>query len=355
MLPRERVLRALDFTAPGVVAVEYHASPAGSYEHGEKLHQLWARYPEDFGDSRRFPRSAPDPRWIDANGRYEEIKRDEWGVVWKYLIYGVAGHPLERPLDDWANLERYTLPPPPPVTGAGFERERARAASHREQWFLKSGWVGIFEVLCAVRRFEDVLMEIGTDAPEINRLADRIVEYHEGRIAYWLARGIDAVQFGDDFGTQWALMMSPKTWRRFFRPRFERMMRPVLQAGKKVFFHLCGQNAGILDDLAEIGVHAIWPQLNAYPEGWLANWSRQAKVAVAVHPDRGELMARGTPGKVRDAVHRLTDEFRLAEGGGWFYVEIDSGFPWANGEALITEVGRLRGYTEAGSGTSTTR
>jgi hypothetical protein len=118
MLPRERVLRALEFRAPDVVPVEYHASPAGSYEHGEKLHELWARYPEDFGDSRRFPRAAPEARWIDAAGRYEEVRRDEWGVVWKYLIYGVAGHPLERPLDDWANLDGYTLPAPPARAGA---------------------------------------------------------------------------------------------------------------------------------------------------------------------------------------------------------------------------------------------
>jgi hypothetical protein len=54
-------------------------------------------------------------------------------------------------------------------------------------------------------------------------------------------------------------------------------------------------------------------------------------------------MARATPGEVRSEVLRLKDEFRLAEGGGWFYVEIDSGFPWANVEALIEEVGRLRG------------
>jgi hypothetical protein len=343
MLPRERVLRALDFKAPGTIPVEYHASPAGSYEHGAKLHELWARYPEDFGDSRRFPRSAPDPRWIDAGGRYEEVRRDEWSVLWKYLIYGVAGHPLERPLDDWSNLDRYTLPEAPARSGEAFEREKARAAAHRHEWFLKSGWVGIFEVLCAVRRFEDVLMEIGTDEPEINRLADKIVEYHEARIAYWLERGIDAVQFGDDFGTQWALMLSPQTWRRFFRPRFERLMAPVHQAGKKVFFHLCGHNAGILDDLAGMGVHAIWPQLNAYPQGWLAKWSRDAKVAVAVHPDRGDLMARATPDDVRAAVGALSEEFQLAEGGGWFYIEIDSGFPWANVEALIGEVGRLRG------------
>src|ERR1039457_5232075 len=124
MLPRERVFQALDFDRPDVIPVEYHASPAGFYEHGENLHALWGRYPGDFADNRLFPHAQPDPKWVDAQGRYGEIRRDEWGVLWKFLIFGVAGHPLERPLDDWANFATYTAPPVPASSGEAFERDR---------------------------------------------------------------------------------------------------------------------------------------------------------------------------------------------------------------------------------------
>jgi len=203
------VFAALEFRAPDRVPVEYHPSPAGAYEHGEQLRRLWAAHPGDFGDGQSFPLSAPDPQWLDADGQYRELRRDEWGVLWQHLIFGVAGHPLERPLDDWRHFEDFQRPPVPLTSGPEFVQEQVRAAEHQRTYFLKSGWISIFEVMHAVRRFEDVLMEIGADRAEAHRLADLITEYQARYIHYLLARGVDAVQFGDDFGTQSALMISP--------------------------------------------------------------------------------------------------------------------------------------------------
>jgi len=64
--PRERVLAALDFQPPDIVPLEYHASPSGSFEHGERLHQLWERHPQDFGVTSAFSHARPEPRWVDA-------------------------------------------------------------------------------------------------------------------------------------------------------------------------------------------------------------------------------------------------------------------------------------------------
>lgn len=342
MPPRDRVLAALDFRAPDVAPLEYHPSPAGIYEHGDKLRRLWERYPGDFGDATEFPPAAPRPECLDSEGRYCEIRRDEWGVVWKHLIFGVAGHPLERPLDDWSRFPEFRCPAVSSSTGPGFEIERARAAEHMSRWFLKSGWISIFEVMHAVRRFEDVLMDIGAGAPEIHRLADMITAHQLAQIHYLLRRGVDAIQFGDDFGTQSAMMLSPQTWRHFFRPRYELLMRPIRKAGKKIFFHTCGYGWPFLGDLADMGVCALWPQLNSYKVSELARFCRDARMAVALHPDRGELMTRGTPRDVRCEVSRLASLFDVFNGGAWFYVEIDAGFPFANVEALIESIGALR-------------
>jgi hypothetical protein len=343
-LPRDRVFAALNFQPPDILPLEYHASPSGSFEHGEQLHQLWERYPQDFGLTGAFPRAAPEPRWVDAQGCYREVRRDEWGVVWEHLIFGAAGHPLERPLDDWSNLDRYQPPPDPVTSGPDFERERARAHCHQQRYFHKSGWINLFEVMIAVRRFEDVLMDIASDTPEINRLADLITDYQLKRVNYLLARGVDAIQFGDDFSTQFDLMMSLPTWRRFFKARFERLMKPVHAAGKKVFFHTCGCGSRLLEDFADLGVHAIWPQIDVYEPAELARRCREAKIAIELHPNRGELMIRSTSEQVRTAVRQLVDTFAMADGGSWFYVEIDSGFPFENVKALIETIGELRGF-----------
>jgi hypothetical protein len=124
------------------------------------------------------------------------------------------------------------------------------------------------------------------------------------------------------------LLVSPAVWRRFFRPRYRELIRPVKQAGKRVFFHSCGMVRGLLDDLAELGVDAIWPQVALFNARQLAQRCRSLGMAVAIHPDRSHLMTTGRPEQVRESVLRLADEFQIGQGGSWFYVEIDNGFPF---------------------------
>jgi hypothetical protein len=341
MLPRSRVISALDFAAPDIPALEYHPSQPGFFEHGSRLQELWKRYPDDFGAPDRFTIQAPPPECYDADGRYHEFRRDAWGVLSEYRIFGEAGMPVERPLDDWSRLSHFAAPPIPVVSG----EDQARAAMHRQQYYLKSGWVNLFEQMCSLRRFEDVLIDIANDEPEINRLADLLVEYGLQTIHHLVARGVDAIQFGDDYGTQDALILSPRLWRRFFRQRYACLIDAAHQAGKAVLFHTCGRVRPLLEDLAGLGVEAIWPQLNVYDLPELAQFSRQHRVAVALHPDRGRLMVDSGPDEVRRYVDMLAEVFHPEQGGSWFYVEIDAGFPFANIEALTTAIAALRGVS----------
>jgi len=322
--------------------VEFHPSPAGMWEHGEKLRDLMRLHGQDFGDPADFPLARPDPKWFDASGRYHARERDQWGTVWEFLVFGIAGHPVERPLDDWNGWGDWRTPPAAASEGCEFEAARRKAMAHRERYFLKDGWISVFEVMHAVRRFEDVLADLATDGSEINRLADAIVEHRLREIRYLLERGVDAIQFADDFGTQTGLMISPGTWRRFFRPRYARMLEPVRAAGVRAFFHSCGMVRDLLEDFASLGFAAVWPQAPLYDARELARTCRSLGMAVAIHPDRAHLMTRGTPEKIREAVLRLADDFRSGEGGSWFYVEIDNGFPWVNISSLVSTVGELR-------------
>jgi hypothetical protein len=334
MLPRERVIAALEFRAPDVVPVEYHASPAGFVEHGEKLRRLWMEQPDDFGPRDRF--KIPDV----SPGR--RTWRDAWGVQWREELFGAGGIPIERPLASWDGWSNFRTPAVPPISGAEFEAEKSRAQRHRAKYFLKSAWISLFELMHALRPFEDVLVDIADDNPEIHRLADRLTKHHLLFIDYLLERGVDAIQFGDDYGTQSELILSPKMWRRFFKPRYEVMIRRIKAGGARVFFHTCGCVRGLLDDLSSLGVDAIWPQLNAYDLRWLARFSRETKTAIALHPDRGELMIRSSPDRVEQYVAEVAEIFEIDGGGAWFYVEVDRGFPFDNVVALTRAISRLR-------------
>ena len=291
MTPRERVIAALDFRRPDKIPLQIFAAPGGLYEHSQKLVDLTRACGHDFGDLGQLTLpTPPGTEDFDPDGRYHAIKTHDWGTTWEHRIYGVWGHPLAWPLNDLNRLDGYRAPAPPLVEGAEFEAAKAASEVHRWQYFLLHGGGSVFEKLHSIRRFEDVLMDIAFDTLEINRIADIITENCEGWVRRALALGADGVSFGDDFGTQTAPILSLAAWRRFFRPRYKALFEPVLRAGKRIFFHSCGQIAPFLEELRELGVGAIWPQLTAFDLPDLARRCRELGLAVQLHPDRGELM-----------------------------------------------------------------
>jgi hypothetical protein len=52
-------------------------------------------------------------------------------------------------------------------------------------------------------------------------------------------------------------------------------------------------------------------------------------------------MTYGTPRQVRELVLREYEVFRMAEGGAWYYIEADNGFPFENLQALVDTVRSL--------------
>ena len=211
----------------------------------------------------------------------------------------------------------------------------------------------LFEQMQSLRAFEDVVIEITEDTPEINRLADLVAEYSAGLVQRALALGVDAVSFGDDYGMQDRLILSPRVWRRFFKPRYRELFAPIHRAGTPIFFHCCGCITDLLEDFADLGVTAIWPQLNAFDTATLARRCRDLRLAVQLHPDRGDLMQRATPAPgARLCAIALVDTFDSAGGGSWLYIEIDPGFPWENVQALFAggagDQGGVREYGATG-------
>ena len=340
MLPRERVLAALHLQAPDCVPLRIFPAPGGLYEHGARLRDLIRECGHDFGslDGLALP-DPPPPTDFDPDGSYHSLRTDAWGTIWEHRVFGVWGTPATWPLADLAEFDRYRAPAPPPCQGPDFRAARAAAHRQRRRYYHLGEGASLFERLHSLRPFEDVLMDIAEDRPEMHRLADLVCEHVTAQVRTTLELGADGVAFGDDFGTQRNLIFAPAAWRRFFKPRYRALFEPVVKAGKSVFFHCCGRIDAILPDLREIGVDVIWPQLTAFgAESDLAAICRDLGLVVELHPDRGETMQRGTPRAVARHVTQLLDRFGTAAGGSWLYLEIDPGFPWPNVEALFRTV-----------------
>ncbi len=342
MNPRERVSAALSFQPVDKVPLQLHPSPAGLFEHGQKLLDLLLACGQDFGPLEGLALPEIRPEDFDPDGRYHKFHTDEWGTTWEYRLFGVWGYRVGYPLADISRLDSYRLPQIRRLAGEDLRQAQAAGARLRQTYYHVGGGVSLFETLQSLRPFEDVLVDITQDTPEINRLADRLMEYYAVVIDNALAEGADAVSVGDDFGTQQGLLLSPRAWRRFFLPRYQALFEPVKRAGKRIFFHSCGLITNLLADLREAGADTIWPQLPLFDHRELARRCRDLGLVVQLHPNRGDLLQRGTPEDVRSYLLRLVEEFDCLGGGSWLYLEVDPGFPWENVQAMYETALEIR-------------
>jgi len=337
MNKRERVEKAYNFEKPDKVPLQYHPSPRGYFEHGEKLRDLFMKYEGDFDDVSKeeipfIPKNA-----YDKNGDYYEEIKDEFGILWAHRIFKIMGHPIYRPFDNLNNIASYKFPKPK----YGDEKFINSIKTQKKSAYCLKGEITLFERMTAIRKFEDVLMDMYMDTVEINKIADMFMEYYLIEIDNLLKADVDSIFIGDDFGTQDDLIISPKIFRSFLKPRYKIMIDKIHKAGKKVHFHSCGANLKLLDDMADLKIDSYWPQLNAYDTKQLAKILKDNKIATSLH-FRGHTMNFGTPDEVKRWVSEVSEHFDCTNGGSWYYIEIDDEFPFENIQALFKTMDQLR-------------
>lgn len=342
MNSRERVKAAMHYRPVDKVPVQYYYCPVGYYEHGEKLNDLYSTLPGDFEPFRRMPIRGPEPEDYDPDGSYHAYRRDEWGTLWEYRIFGITGIPKEYPIPTIDDINSYQCPKCPPLDEAGKQELRRLTREHQQQYYNFQPALNLIERLRQLMPDDELYCALAWEEPALDRLADRICTYNAEFVSRAIDAGADGLSFGDDYGSEKTMLISPESWRRFFKPRLRELFAPAVKAGLDIHFHSCGWIAPILEDLREIGVTSIWPQLPAYPMEELAAVCRSLGLAVAIHTDRANTMTYGTPQQVRDLILKEYEVFRMQEGGSWFYIEADNGFPFENIRAMVETIRGLR-------------
>jgi len=186
---------------------------------------------------------------------------DEWGCQWETLDGAPdadMGQVVNTPLADWAQFDSFAFPDPSaPGRFDGLEEALAQADGRYVQ--LNSPFC-MFERMHFLRGMETLFMDLIQHPAEVERLADRVIDFQIGIIeeAARLGQGrIHCFDTTDDWGTQRGLMIRPAMWRAIFKPRYRRLVAAAHQAGMHVRFHTDGKVNDILEDLAEIGVDFV--------------------------------------------------------------------------------------------------
>jgi len=182
--------------------------------------------------------------------------RDVFAVVWDRSVDKdigiVEGQVLPEP-----TLTGYEFPDPcAPMFFAGIP-DAIEAHGNRFRVF-QIGF-SLYERAWTMRGMVPLMMDFIEHPAFVNELFNAIGNWNLTQIDKALTYDIDALYFGDDWGQQRGLQMSPETWRKFIKPVLKRMYGRVRDAGKYVVIHSCGKVDELFDDLVEIGLNCFNP------------------------------------------------------------------------------------------------
>jgi hypothetical protein len=336
MTPRERVLAAINWRRPDRVPRINYISDNPLYRLGAAGLELLREFPSDGGEP---PAEVPvrDPRFVGPDGAWRRVWTDEWGCTHDENLYGIEGIITRPPLADWADYPRYRLPPPPPHDPDDPEvrAERERILRKKKRYYVKVCFFRTFERLHFLHGMEATMLDLAAGEERLAELADRITEHSIAEVRWAAAVGADAVTQSDDWGTQTALLISPASWRQFFKPRYLKTFEVARELGLDVWFHSDGHIMEIIPDLAEIGVKVLNPQFSCHDLKALAGVLRKHRLAVLTDVDRQHLIPFGTPEQLRGHVREIVETFRAREGGLVGQAEFRGDVPLENIRAVF--------------------
>ncbi|MGQ9732569.1 MAG: uroporphyrinogen decarboxylase family protein [Candidatus Zipacnadales bacterium] len=351
---RENYLRNARFEGPEWMPCTVVISGATWNQLREELEEVCARHPTIFPG---FERGRQDfSKLVFANAyRANETFTDNWGCVWESAIDGIEGIVKEHPLADWSALETWS--PPDPMTQGDRgpvdwprqleEVRKAKAGGHLTRGGLPHGY--LFMRLYYLRGFENLMLDIATEEPRLQRLIDLLVDHNRVIVNQWLSAGVDVVEFAEDLGTQKASCIGPKYFAKWLTPAYRKLMQPVKESQALVALHSDGYIMDLMDELLVAGVDIINPQDLC---NGIDNLAREVKgrACIRLDIDRQQVVPFGTRNDIRELIAEEVRKLGSPQGGLEMIAGIYPPTPAENVDALCEALEEFRTYWWDGRG-----
>ena len=263
---------------------------------------------------------------------------DDFGVLWRKVGYS-APH-VEKPALLEPSLDGYSFPDL--TSDAHFAGLSEWLHANWDRFKIVQLTELFWERTWSMWGFERIMMDMYDNAPFVDALLENleatcmaIIE----RLLHQYGDQIDAIGFSDDMGGQQNMLISPQAWRRFLKPRQQRLYERIRSASKVVYLHSCGHIEPIVGELIDIGVNMLQP---IQPEtmdifGLKEKYGRHLCFAGGISTQ--VTLPYGTPDQVREETSRCIEV--LGKGGGYVVAPakpILPGVPIENAVALIDTI-----------------
>jgi uroporphyrinogen decarboxylase len=331
MTSRQRVHRAIEMTGPDRVPIMHGTLPGAMARHGQKLEDLYRRYPEDLLNvgTATFGEFGPE---------IGTASRDPWGCLWVRHSDEHKGQVTHHPLADWAVLDHYQ--PPDLASDEIIDAVARRLAANRGEKYTVAETYTLWQRMYYLHGFNATVEDLLLEPERTAQLRDMVLEVLLRRLKrLGELPELDGIRFCEGWGTQRALLIRPRLWREFFKPAYAKMFDVVHQSGKHVWLHCYGMIEELIPDLIEVGVDVLNPQPGCMDRPQLRRLIAR-RICVLGDIDRQWTLPRGTPEEVRAAVRADIDTFASSAGGLIAHGKVSGEVPLENVEAMLDEVVR---------------
>jgi len=347
----QRFRDTLTFRGTGEVPIWGGFSPATWIRHGDALSDILDQYPTvPFG---RVARSTDYWTLAGPACREGEEYLDNWGCVWQCIRHGMEGQIKHHPISDIRNLRHYKAPDPLKYTERGEHNWGAFAGAcqgaRANGDLVAIGGERFFERVHFLRGMEDALADMALQTPEIQEIVDLVLEYNLTYLRHALQLGspVDVVGFGDDWGCQDRCMISPQTFRRYFKPGYAKMYELCKRYGALTTQHSDGYTVELWDDFLEAGLTAFNMQVNCFGVDVIEK-RLKGRMCIIADVDRQFIVPFGTPEQVREHIAEIVMRLGSPNGGLVLRVDIYPDAPLENIEAALAAVAEYQNYWVGG-------
>jgi len=347
MTERENLLKIIRFERPDYIPMSFHVTGA-CWRHypQEALIELMAAHPFLFPEFEPpalpvQPQIAP---WRRAGAPYV----DSWGCTWETVEEGLTGAVIDRPLGTWDNWPGFASPSPEtddgwgPIDWAQKARalEQARAEGKMAGGSLRHGHT--FLTLIYLRGYENVVLDMADGEPRLEELIAKIEAFNAGIVQRYLELGVEWMSYPEDLGMQVGPMTSPRYFRTYIQPVYQRLMAPAREAGCIVHMHSDGDIRALVSELLAGGVEVINLQDLVNGIDWIKA-HLAGKVCVDLDVDRQQITRFGTPAQIDALIRDEVEQLGCKEGGLMMTFGLVPGAPLENVAALMDAMTRYAG------------
>lgn len=290
-----------------------------------------------------------DPKAIALSREYgfaidkglENAAYDRWGCAW---TMDCLGQELRvSPMTDIEDVYDWKYPDPnDPNIFLGIPEAIRKLHDDGFAAFVGQNY-SLFERAWAMTGYTEFLMAMYTDEDAVDFLLDRITE-NKVRIAERICQEChpDLGHTGDDFGLQTNGVMSVDMFRRFFKPRYEKIWAVYHKYDVPVMHHSCGNCSSYLPDMIDAGLDMLHTVQQTAMD--ISQLSREygRDLSWFASADTVQVLEQGTPDDVRRNIDYTVEQLGKYNGLLLSMINIMPAAPFENVRAAIEQVKKYR-------------